>query len=310
MLLCHRPAPVSPTAAPDPGHAPDGGDSTTATDARFRPFRSLRRARPFLGTLVEIAAEGEDDAAIESAVETAFEAIARVQRLMSLHTEDSDLARMNRLAHRRPVRVDPWTHAVLRVARQVHAWTAGRFDCAVGAHLVDRRRAGAIPAGASMSAVMLLDGTRVSYLEPLVLDLGGIAKGYAVDRAIGALRRAGLASGVVNAGGDLRTFGPVPRPVALRDPRRPARRVHAGWLRDGALASSAAYLDAARMEGGRILTAVVDPATGRRLRGASSYTVLAPTCMLADALTKALALDEDVHAPYLRRCGARALVLH
>lgn len=307
MLPSHRPGPVSPTAAPDARRVPDGGDSTTATDDQRPPFRTLRRARPLLGTLVEITAEGPEGAALERAADAAFEAIARVHRLMSLHADDSDLARMNRSAHRRPVSVDAWTHAVLRVARRVHAWTAGRFDCAVGTHLLGRHT-GAV--GASMAAVMLLDDDRVSYLEPLVLDLGGIAKGYAVDRAVGVLRRAGIASGMVNAGGDLRAFGHVPRPVSLRDPLQPARRVHAGWLREGALASSGGYLDAGRMEDGRILTAVVDPATGRRLGAAGSYTVLAPTCMLADALTKALALDENVHAPYLRRCGARALVLH
>jgi len=126
------------------------------------------------------------------------------------------------------------------------------------------------------------------------LDLGGIAKGHAVDRAVRALQRAGAAAGWVNAGGDLRCFGGAAVELKLRDEQR-GGVVHFGRLHDGAFATSC-FADNARSR----LSARAHAAT------ASHVSVAAPFCLMADALTKVVAASGDMNHPLLVRAGARA----
>src|SRR5262245_66651092 len=103
----------------------------------------MRRARPLLGTHVEIEADGISDGAFERALSAAFAAVALVHRLMSFHESDSDLTRLNRGAASAPIAVHPWTAAVLRRARAMFHATDGLFDSAVGHDLA---RLGLLPA--------------------------------------------------------------------------------------------------------------------------------------------------------------------
>ncbi|MGE5639900.1 MAG: FAD:protein FMN transferase [Clostridia bacterium] len=238
----------------------------------------IARARPLLGTLVSIRAD-----ATEAGLQAAFDAVARVEALMSAHAATSDVARIYREAHERPVPVHPWTARVLRFARAVSRASAGAFDVTLGR------------GGASHRDVLLLPGSRVRLRRPMRIDLGGIAKGFAVDRAVQALRRAGARSGIVNAGGDLRVFGPAAERVHVRLPARPNESVALAVARNRAFATSAGYF---RAEG-------IDARTGAPLYGGASVTVTARTCMAADALTKAIAaLGPDMRL--LARFGARA----
>lgn len=248
----------------------------------------IARCRPLLGTFVEIrVGDGPQGLA---ATERAFAMIARVEALMSFHDPASELSRLNRTAHLSPQHIHPWTHRVLGMAARLQRESGGVFDAAIAPLLVADGRlphpAGApVPAaGASMADVVLLPGTRVRYRKPLWLDLGGIAKGFAVDVAVATLRAAGIRAGNVNAGGDLRVFGPVPQTVHVRDPANPARTRPAGALRNGACATSGGYFD----DDGESWSTFA-PRSGRRRRG-GTISVLAPRCMIADALTKVVAL--------------------
>ncbi|MBI3885706.1 MAG: FAD:protein FMN transferase [Opitutae bacterium] len=271
----------------------------------------LRRARPLLGTLVELRVRAPTPALAGRAVRAAFAAVARVQALMSFHEPLSDVSRLNRTAADRPVRVDPRTHRVLRQAQALHRATGGLFDVATAPPLV---RAGWLPHGTaplpatagSAADIVLLPGSRVRFRRPLLIDLGGIAKGFAVDQAVAALRRHGARAGLVNAGGDLRSFGAWRAPVQARRPEAPGEFVHLVRLRDSALATSAPYY-AARRVGGRLCAPVIDPRTGRPSAANLSVSVQARTCCLADALCKAVWLaGPAAAAPMLRRHRARA----
>ena len=272
----------------------------------------LRRARPLLGTFVEIRLAAPDTATAERALRAGFAAVARVQRLMSYHEAASDVARLNRLSARRPVAVHPWTAAVLRRAVQLHRVSDGLFDITVapalarGGWLPANRARGADP-GATAADIEFLPGSRVRFRRPLLIDLGGIAKGYAVDRAVSALRRHGALSGIVNAGGDLRVFGPAWETVHVRAPDAPGEFTPLVQLRDSALATSAHYF-AARRQGGRLCAPVIDPRTAAPSSAARSVTVQAPECWLADALCKVVWLAGAAAAPWLEKSGARAWV--
>lgn len=260
--------------------------------------------RPAMGTLVEVRANGPEGK-VQAAVEAALRVVERVDRLMSFHDPDSDLSRLNREAALAPQAVHSWTFDVLRRTLRISAASGGSFDATVGPLLVNE---GLLPGPAGGSHrhgdwkhVVLLPGGRVRFGRPLQLDLGGIAKGYAIDRAIHVLREGGCVGGMVNAGGDLRRFGPGAEPVHLR---RHDSLVKVAELRHGAIATSAPLAT----HEGRIaqpLGSIFDPRDGAPWKGGGAVMVAAPTCTVADALTKVAALTGPACEPLLARFGAR-----
>ncbi|WPB54952.1 FAD:protein FMN transferase [Xylophilus sp. GOD-11R] len=251
---------------------------------------ALRRCRPLLGTYVEVAIMGADanhpDAV--TAIALAFDAVSEVQRQMSAHDTQSDLTRLNAAPAGSTVSVSPMTAEVLALALEIHRLSAGRFDCGIdGSSIADLEKTGPL---------------RFALRRAVRLDLGGIAKGFAVDRAIDTLAGLGFGNAVVNAGGDMRVSGSAPRAVHIRHPLDPRRVIRIGELCDGASATSASYF----RDGRRWL---LDPATGRRRGDRRSFTVIASRCAWADALTKVLALGGPRVEECLGHFGAHGIVL-
>jgi thiamine biosynthesis lipoprotein len=276
----------------------------------------VRRARPLLGTFVEITAVGPEKAGLDPAAEAAFAAVAKVHRLMSFHDPASDVSRLNRAAATRPVQVDAWTWDVMAASVDLSRRSHGAFDITVTPLL---QEAGLLPPPAAgmagdatpapRDAIELLAGDRIRFRHPGTrIDLGGIAKGFAVDRAIAALRAHGVTAALVNAGGDLAAFGPSAWPIHLRDPRDPRETIGAIEIRDEALASSGGGFDpvASPLVAG---TAVFDPRARAPAAMVAGATVRAPSAMMADALTKIVMIDGEAAAGLLASFGAGALLV-
>jgi thiamine biosynthesis lipoprotein len=156
--------------------------------------------------------------------------------------------------------------------------------------------------------VHLLQSCHVRFERPVRLDLGGIAKGYAVDRAVLTLQRAGVEKILVNAGGDLRIAGPWERRVRLRHPHAPHLSADVLTLRNAALATSAAYFSRRRLSFGEV-SALLDPRSAMPYVDNDSYSVRAADCMSADALTKVVLFARpEVAEQALATCGAQAIV--
>lgn len=271
----------------------------------------MRRARPLLGTYVEIEAEGLPGFVLERAFSAAFSAVACVGRLMSFHDPHSDLSRLNRRAAWEPVAVHPWTAMVLRRACRMFRDTGGYFNCAVGHELVSWELLppdGLAHVGrGDLSAVEFVHDGRIRFKKRIALDLGGVAKGFAVDRAIAALRSHGVRDALVNAGGDLRVIGGTAQPIHIRCPLNPRRLLPLGLLQNGAIATSSAAATLRSVHGRRV-SALVQTATREPVLDDCAYSVIAPTCLVADALTKVLAQVKRTDAPYFERFGAVAMV--
>ena len=271
----------------------------------------MRRAQPWLGTVVEISvADALPEPALHAAIAAAYAEVALVQRLMSFHDAASDVSRLNRAAPDEPVPVHAHTAAVLQLAQRVAAASDGIFDIGCAARLVEWE---CLPASAAAVAARSLpyapDVTvMVRRPAPGWIDLGGIAKGYAVDLAIDALHRAGVRSACVNAGGDLRVSGSDEWPVSVRDPRSPSRTGTVVRLCDEAMATSASYFSA-KQHRGQPVCALVDGRTGQPVLTGSSISVRAPRCVLADALTKIVAASGNERHPALAAFGASAFIL-
>ena len=277
----------------------------------------VRRARPLLGTFVEIEAAGPAQAEINRAIDAAFEAIAVVHRLMSFHDVDSDVGRLNREAFDRPVKVHEWTFEVLKTSVEFYRRSDGLFNVAVAPilqtmGLLPRRdeEEGAEARMPALAAIELLEEQMVRFRHRHArIDLGGIAKGFAVDRALDALRESdSLAWGLVNAGGDLAAFGAQVQSAHVRHPRDPGRVVCRVEFANEALASTARRFDPFQsVETSE--PAIVDPRGQTPANAIDGATVRAPSCMIADALTKIAVISGTDAAGLLELYNASALLI-
>jgi thiamine biosynthesis lipoprotein len=271
----------------------------------------IERVQPWLGTLVSIRVEGVQPYEAHRAMDAAFAEIAAVHGLMSFHASASDVSRLNREAMHRPVRVHPWTYAVLEYAQECSRLSQGCFDISVAAELVRwgvlPRPAHALPPeSGSWRDIELLPEHSVVFHRPLWVDLGGIAKGFAVDRASECLAGLGIASTVVNAGGDIRVRGTETEPIRLSAPSSQCL-APVLELAEGSVAGSCAVpaegqheqlSRSAHLHGSRR-----QPAPEGRF-----VCVIADRCMTADALTKVVMAQGEESAGLLVEYGASAWI--
>jgi thiamine biosynthesis lipoprotein len=235
-----------------------------------------------LGTFIAIEAAGLPGNDAAAAIDAAFAAVERVQRLMHPTEAHSDVTALNAGAPGLAVRVHAWTWELLQLAQQLNRLSHGLFDPC-------------LPDGAGRLCDLELPESRVAIPHArLNIDLGGIAKGYAVDRAIIALRAAGCIDGLVNAGGDVRAFGPRSHDIVCRGRGAGLASVA---LHDAALAMSDAGCDQSPPEHRGYYNGGAEILSGHRgyyAGDGSEYlstgivAVTAGTAAVADALTKCL----------------------
>ncbi|CAN5870344.1 FAD:protein FMN transferase [soil metagenome] len=280
----------------------------------------IRRAQPWLGSMVEISIFDEmDTAALNRAFHTAFAVIGQIHRLMSFQSQDSEVTQINQAGVGAVLTLDAHTYTVIAAALRVCQASAGLFDIRVAerltewAYLPHHSDADlSLPAypgyQGQQQAWCLLNDHQLQKLRHDRLDLGGIAKGYAVDQAILALRKAGVQQACVNAGGDLRVIGAQAIAVGIRDPAAPARMIKTISLQNQALATSGTYFSA-RLHGQQAVSALVHGQTGQALLDVGSISVRAAECIWADALTKVVAASADPTHPCLAQFAADAFII-
>ena len=267
----------------------------------------VRRTVPVMGTIAQIAVVARDPRHAHAAIDDAVEALRLVEGTMTRFSDVSEVGRANRLAATRPVAVGPATAAVVAEALAWAHASEGAFDPCLGRaiRLWDvghRRTPPPAPqvqplAGRRLYRALDLDTWRgapvVRFTDPDVqLDLGGIAKGYGVDRAVEALRRRGITRALVTAGGDLYALGEAEDGeawrIGVRSPTDPERVADELEVRDAAVATSGDYFQFFR-HGGRRYHHLLDPLTGApRLTPVRSVTVTAGTCVAADTAATAV----------------------
>jgi thiamine biosynthesis lipoprotein len=273
------------------------------------PSSEIRRARPLLGTIVEIGARGPDASA---GIEAAFREVETIHRLMSFHELSSDISRVNRAAPGKIVHLDRRTHEVLVYAQLMSRLSAGAFDVTVGGKLTEENvlprpvEAETFESNASFLDIVLLPNQCITLTRRAWIDVGGLAKGYAVDRAVMTLKQFGVGSGIVNAGGDLFVFGTA-QPVHIRHPEDPNLKFPLGRILNSAVASSSGcFSDREKIHG--VNDPLIDPRRNRRVNWRFSVTVIASRCIVADALTKIVRLAPRQAKRILHSCNAQAVI--
>ncbi len=246
-----------------------------------------------MGTTIRFLVYHDDPREALAAVHEAHDLVMRVHALMSVQESGSDLSVWNRANLHDVVDFDPLTVSAVDEALTYRRLTAARFDPTIGAAIPNQGHAVEVPVDDRTlewdrgRGILLRQSTQVQ------LDLGGSAKGWAVDQAVDILRKRGVCSALVNAGGDLFVLGTPPEGNAWRiGVRRPDTGNHVAAemdLRDCAVATSGGY----ERQG----STIVDPRDFHPIRFSGSTTVIAPRCGMADCLSTAAFVDRDVPLP-------------
>ncbi len=280
-----------------------GAPTPESAPALSVPHR-VDESRLAMGSTLNLSAWTTDDLIAKAAFAAVFAEFDRLDALMSVWKDGSDVLRINAAAGDRPVTVAPDVIDALKIARQVSEWTNGTFDITFGALTdvwkFDQDLDESIPTDAQIRQRLTLidykqieidDKERTVFLrrKGMRIHLGGIGKGYAVDRAIRILRDRGLRDFVVQAGGDLYVGGqPGDRPwkLGIADPRNAGGAPFATVeLRDSTLSTSGDY-ERFFIKNGVRYHHILDLRTGQPARLCRSVTLLTDRAVIADALAK------------------------
>ncbi|MEO6461673.1 MAG: FAD:protein FMN transferase, partial [Candidatus Eisenbacteria bacterium] len=271
---------------------------------------TVERERYLMGTRFTVLLQGEDRAALESAASAAFDAVARYEDVTSNWRADSELSKLHAAidaqgaGRPRPVAVSGDLYDVLAAARSWCQRSEGAFDATVEplTRAYDLRGAGRMPGEADLAAARARVQGRDVVLDPaartvhgaragIAFDLAGIAKGAAIDRAVGILRARGVTRALLNFGGQLyglgAPIGGAAWTVDLADPRDRARPLATVSLRDRSVSTTASSERSLRV-GDTTINHVLDPRTGRPSPAWGAAVVLAARAIDADAASTAL----------------------
>ena len=267
-------------------------------------MRPLREVHYTMGTLLDIALFHEEDEEGKRVLRRCFQEARRLEALFSAHDENSALSRLNRQAGLGPVEVEEEIFSLLSISLDLSRRTEGAFDITIGP-LIDlwnrAARQEKSPDGPELKEALNLVGVSKVRLLPdrmvelrqrgMRLDLGGIGKGYAVDRIIEGLKQEGITRAFVNFGlSSLSVSGPPPGaeawPILIQGPED-GEFAGAIGLKDRALSASGSFGRTFDI-GGKRYSHLLDPGGGFPLDGPAIGVVLAPTATEAEAMSTAL----------------------
>jgi len=263
----------------------------------------VERARLAMGSELKLTAWTSDEPTALAAFEEVFTEFDRLESLLSVWREGSDLQRLNAAAGLHPVPVSADTIEVLGIARQVGDWTEGKFDVTFAAlsdlWKFDHDQDNSIPSRADIQQRLpFIDYQQVEFdaaartafvrRKGMRVHFGGIGKGYAVDRAVALLRRRGLRDFMVQAGGDMyvagRHGGRMWR-LGIQDPRGPGGSSFASVELSDATFSTSGDYERFFIKDGRRYHHILDPDRGEPATGCRSVTIVSDRAVLADGLS-------------------------
>jgi len=256
-----------------------------------------------MGTVIEITLIGDDEKQANKGALQAFREVKRIEQLMSPKIESGDVFRINQSSGKERVKVSNETLEVIKKAQEISELSDGRFDITVGplTELWRSAREKKIPPPVEevkeklglvnfKNIEMDQEGKVFLKQKGMAIDLGGIAKGYAVDRAFDVLRSLGYKNLIVNAGGDLRVGGlknNQPWSIGIQTPREPQKILTRISVSDVAVATSGDY-EKFFIYNGKRYHHIFNPLDGFPIEGCQSVTILCKNGMMADALATAV----------------------
>ena len=261
---------------------------------------SVERTKILMDTLVRIEAFDKNGEKAQEALEAAFSEIERLSSIFSHHMPESEVSGLNRSAGERPRSVSEELYTVLQRSIHFSKSMGGAFDVTVGVvsqlwdftgeeprvprrHVLEEKLR-----SVDYGQIVVEDGPRVGLRDStMAVDLGGVAKGYAVDRAVAVLKEKGITRAIVEAGGDIGLLGSKPKGqpwhIGVQHPRDIQSLVAVIKVDSGSVATSGDY-ERFFVQDGQRYHHILDPKTGWPSRSCISVTVLSQQAMDADIL--------------------------
>lgn len=271
----------------------------SATDD-FSPSHMVRRSQLLMGTLVEVTAIADTNQSANLAAAAALDEIRRLETIWSTWISTSELSQINALAGVRPVAISPETLSLLMWSLRIGQLTDGAFNIAIGPaieawnisanpRVPDDVELNRLKPLTDLSLLDINEESRTAFLNHrgMRIDVGGIAKGYAADYAVVAMRAAGATAGIVALSGDIKTFGEMRDGQAflfgVRHPRQNDHVLASLELRNEAISTAGDYERYFEMNGVRYHH-ILDPHTLRPAYECQSVTIVASQGVMADGL--------------------------
>ncbi|MBI5073963.1 MAG: FAD:protein FMN transferase [Nitrospirae bacterium] len=301
---------------------------TTAVSCSSGKDSVFKKTRPLMDTMVSITVVTDSKDRAEKAIENAFAEISRFGDLIDFYSEKSELAGINRNAGLRSVKVSPETLDVIEKAVFAAERSGGAFDPTIGPivklwDFLNKKK----PTGAAIAEALplvnykdiLIDSPAATVFlkrKGMMIDLGGIAKGYAADLAVESLKKTGILSGLVSIAGDIRTFGRKPDKspwtIGIKNPRQTGEKdeiIAKIRLDDEAISTSGDY-ERYFISDDKRYHHLLDPKTGMPAFGCRSVSIVTDKAVNTDAFSTAVfILGPEKGMKLMREMGMDAMVI-
>lgn len=272
---------------------------------RITTSNSINRCKTLLGTYVDVTIVGKQKSDVLLNIsQRVFSRIQKIENLLSFHSDDSELSYVNFNAYYHPCIISDEMREVLEQALEISQLTDGFYDVSIASELVKN---GFLPDksirsdnDASWKDISLV-GNELKFLKNLQIDLGGIAKGYAVDQALKEVEGEDIDI-IINAGGDLTMSHWSDKSVEIRVPSLKKFDVVNLKMKNSSVATSASYYF------DKNKNPIISPKSKKMIKDKKSISVFAPNCMLADALTKVAFLHDNGES-IIKSFGAQMVVI-
>ncbi len=266
---------------------------------------TVQKTEPIMGTDVTVTVVAPSEKAGESAIDAAMDEIKRLDSMMSLYKDESEITRVNLAAGEHSVTVSPEMIEMLEYAGRVSDLSGGVFDVTIGPLVVlwqMRLKEGTVPTDKEIKTVLSRVGYRDILIDrkgstifltkkDMIMDFGGCAKGYAADRAAGVLKKRGIENALVSVAGDIRAMGKredgKPWRIGIQHPREADKTLAVLELSDRSISTSGDY-ERFKIVRNKRYHHILDPRTGKPSQGTVSVTVVGDKGAIVDPLTTAL----------------------
>lgn len=267
--------------------------------------KTMQKSDSIMGTEVTVTVAARSEAEGRTAIDAVLEEIRRLDRMMSLYKDDSEITRVNLSAGKQPVEASPEMIELAETAVDISKRTEGAFDVTIGPLVVlwqMRLKEGSVPSGKEISRVRRLVDYRNIVVDRkastiflkkrnMIMDFGGIAKGYAADKAADLLRKRGIDNAIVALAGDIRILGHRPDGspwrIGVQHPREKDKTLLVLDLSDTYISTSGDYERFTILHRKRYHH-IIDPRSGRPSEGVQSATLIGARGTIGDPLTTAL----------------------
>lgn len=289
--------------------------------------RMLKVSRTSLYTIASMTLVTNDEKRAQEAIDAAYTELERLGKLLNFYADDSEISAVNKNAGIKPVTVSPETFELVQKAVFTSEMTEGAFDATVGpvVKLWDFKK-GVVPDKEEIEKnlgrvgyknIVLDKASSTVFLKTAgsQLDLGGILKGYAVDRAVKVVQKHGFTSGIITVGGEVRAFGKKPDGsawiVGIQNPRQTGQHdevIAVIPVSDNALSTSGDYIKFFEKDGVRYHH-LLNPQTGYPAKQCGSVTILATDGVTADGFAKIFVLGPEKGLQVAKKIGFDALFI-